>query len=80
MNRLFVRRHVNTFAILLFVALFGIMNYVKPTIIFNEDGTIREFGIGYKNKTVVPIWLATMILAFMSYFAILYYLAIPKLR
>ena len=42
MNRLFVRRHVNTFAILLFVALFGIMNYVKPTIIFKEDGTIKR--------------------------------------
>ena len=31
---------------------------------------LREFGIGYKNKTVVPIWLATIILAFMSYFAV----------
>ena len=79
MNRLFVRRHVNTFAILLFVTLFVILNYVKPAIIFKDDGSLREFGVGYKNKTIVPIWLATIILAFLSYLAVLYYLAAPKL-
>ncbi len=79
MNRLFVRRHVNTFAILLFVTLFVILNYVKPAIIFKDDGSLREFGVGYKNKTIVPIWFATIILAFMSYLAVLYYLAAPKL-
>ena len=71
MNRLFVRRHVNTFAILLFVTLFVILNYVKPAIIFKDDGSLREFGVGYKNKTILPIWLATIMLAFLSYLTIL---------
>ncbi len=71
MNRLFIRRHINSFSILLFVILFSTVIYLKPSIIFKDDGTVREFGVGYKNKTILPIWLATIILAFLSYLTIM---------
>ena len=80
MNRLFVRNHINTFSILLFVILFVIVIYIKPSVVFKDNGTIREFGIGYKSKTILPIWLVSIILAFLSYLFVLYYLALPKLR
>ena len=80
MNRLFVRNHINTFSILLFVILFTIVIYIKPSVVFKDNGTIREFGIGYKSKTILPIWLVSIILAFLSYLFVLYYLALPKLR
>ncbi len=80
MNRLFVRNHINTFSILLFVILFTIVIYIKPSVVFKDNGTIREFGIGYKSKTILPIWLVSIILAFLSYLIVLYYLALPKLK
>ena len=74
MNRLFIRQHINSFSILLFVTLFSIIVYTKPTIIFKDDGSVRQFGIGYKNKTILPIWLATIMLAFLSYLLVLSFL------
>ena len=50
------------------------MHYVKPAIIYNEHGGFREFGVGYRQKTVIPIWMASIILAIMAYLAVLYYL------
>ena len=39
---------------------------------FDKNGKPREFGIGYKNKTVIPIWLIVIIMAYMSYLFLLY--------
>jgi hypothetical protein len=72
MNKIFVRKNITLFSILLFVILFGIMVYAKPTCVFNKDGTMRQFGIGYRNKTVIPIWLIVIIMAYMSYLFLLY--------
>jgi hypothetical protein len=52
--------------------LFGIMVYLKPNFVFNKDGTMRQFGIGYRNKTVIPIWLIVIIMAYLSYLFLLY--------
>jgi len=50
----------------------------KPAFVFKRDGTLREFGLGFRNKTVIPGLLA-IILAIISYLSVLYYLALPKL-
>ena len=72
MNKIFIRKNITLFSILLFIILFGIMVYVKPTCVFNKDGTMRQFGIGYRNKTVITIWLIVIIMAYMSYLFLLY--------
>jgi hypothetical protein len=54
------------------MVLFGIMVYLKPNFVFNKDGTMRQFGIGYRNKTVIPIWLIVIIMAYLSYLFLLY--------
>jgi hypothetical protein len=72
MNKIFVRKNITSLSILLFIILFGLMVYIKPTCVFNKDGTMRQFGIGYKNKTVIPIWLIVIIMAYMSYLFLLY--------
>jgi hypothetical protein len=61
-------------AITIFVIIFVIINYSKPLFLYNKDGSIREFGIGYKNKTILPIWLFSIILGILSYIGIMYYL------
>jgi hypothetical protein len=59
-------------SVFIFVLTYSILVYIKPSVMFYEDGTIREFGIGYKNKTVFPIWLVAIILGALSYLFVLY--------
>ena len=79
MNRIFVRKHINSFAILVFLVLFYSLNIAKPAFMYNEDGSFRDFGIGYKKKTVIPAWLIAIVLAIFSYLGVLYYLSYPRL-
>lgn len=59
-------------AICVFLFFISIVHYTKPTIIYLEDGSFRNFGIGYRNKTVTPIWIISIILAILSYLVVLY--------
>ena len=47
----------------------------------NKKGLQSKFDktVGYKNKTVLPIWLVIILLAIISYFLILYYLHYRKI-
>ena len=62
-------------AILLYFILFSIIHNTQPSLLYNKDGSFREFGVGYKHKTVIPIWLISIILSILSYVVILSYLA-----
>lgn len=70
-----IQVHKLATSILLFFILFTIIHMLKPTLLYNEDGGFRPFGVGYRHKTVIPIWLVSIILAIFSYLAVLYYLA-----
>ena len=67
----FIKSNVLLSSVIIFMFLFMIIILTKPAIIFNKDGTFRNFGIGYSKKTVIPIWLVTIILAIISYFFII---------
>ena len=75
MLRTFTRKNITLVAIIIFIIIFGIIQMLKPSFFYNTDGSIREFGIGYKNKTIMPIWLFSIILGILSYLFVLYYLA-----
>jgi len=47
--------------------------------LYNKNGSLRQFGIGSSKKTVVPIWLLSIILGILCYLFILFYLNLPKL-
>jgi uncharacterized membrane protein YozB (DUF420 family) len=79
MLRQFIRNHIPLVAIFIFIVIFALVQFYKPLFLYNEDGSIRNFGIGYKNKTIVPIWLFSIILGIFSYLFVLYYLAYPKI-
>lgn len=74
MLRQFVVTNINLVSIIVFLLLFAIIMVTKPNIIFDKNGKPREFGIGYKNKTIVPLWLTVIILAIVSYLIILCYI------
>ena len=73
-NKSFVRIHKLSIAITIFMVLFSIIHSVKPGLLYTPDGGFRQFGVGYKQKTVVPIWIVAIILAIFSYLGVLYYL------
>jgi|1048.fasta_scaffold03355_2 hypothetical protein len=68
----FVRTNASLCAIIVFLGLYAIIIKFKPKLIFYEDGTIKDFGLGYKNKTILPIWLVAVVLAILSYIIVLY--------
>lgn len=69
----FIRNNVTLMSIVLFVLTFGIIQYIKPAFLYNKNGSIREFGIGNKNKTILPVWLLSIILGILCYLAVIYY-------
>ena len=79
MNRHYIRENATLFSIILFLIMFGTIQMMKPAFLYNKDGSIREFGVGYKNKTILPIWLLSLILGILSYLFVMYYVAYPKL-
>ena len=70
----FVRYHKLNVTIFLFLVLFLGVHLLKPGFIYNTDGSFREFGVGYRHKTVIPIWVISIVLAILSYLAVSYYL------
>ena len=80
MLRQFIRNNVTLVSILIFMTLFTIVQLYKPLFLYNQDGSIRTFGIGYKNKTIMPIWLFSIILGIFCYLFVMYYLAYPRIH
>jgi hypothetical protein len=74
MYKIYIREHKTLIAIILFIIIFGSIQIIKPSCFYNKDGSIREFGIGYKNKTILPVWLLSLILGILCYLAVLYYI------
>ena len=79
MNRTYIRENAPLFAIVLFLIMFVSIQMIKPAFLYNKDGSIREFGVGYRNKTIMPIWLLSLILGILSYLFVMYYVAYPRL-
>ena len=67
------KQYVVLLSILLFLILLFLIAFVlKPSFLYNNDGSIKQFGLGYKNKTIIPFWLLTIGIAVISYLIILY--------
>lgn len=79
MYRTYIRENITLVSVILFVIIFGTIQMMKPACFYNKDGSIREFGIGYRNKTILPIWLLSLVLGILCYLAVLYYVSTPKL-
>ena len=71
-NQYISREALSVIAVFIFLILFGIINALRPSVIYNKDLSFRRFGIGYKNKTVIPIWLFSIVLAILVYVLVTY--------
>jgi hypothetical protein len=68
----FIRTNAPLCAIIVFLGFYVAIVRFKPKLIFYEDGTLKDFGLGYKNKTIIPIWLVSVVVAIMSYMIVMY--------
>jgi hypothetical protein len=68
------------FAIIIFVILFFGTIMFKPSFLYQKDGSLRKFGVGYKQKTILPLWLYAILLGISSYLIIVFYVSNTKLK
>lgn len=80
MNNAVIRKHINSFSIFVFLLAFTLLNYTQPGFLYNKDGSLRAFGLGHKRKTILPVWLLSIVLGILSYLFVLYYITLPKFR
>ena len=73
MIKQFVQKNVTLVAIIIFMAIFISTQITKPSIFYNLDGSIRVFGVGYRNKTIMPVWLLSIFIGILSYTLVLGY-------
>ena len=67
-NRLFM-------ILMVYFIAYGLIVWFKPGIVFDPSKkTLRPFGVGYKNTTILPLWLISILLALFSYFVVLYFI------
>ncbi len=78
MYRGYIRENITLVSVVMFIIIFGTIQMMKPTCLYNRDGSIREFGIGYRNKTIFPIWLLSLSLGILCYLFVMYYVAYPR--
>lgn len=79
MLKQFFNKNITLVSIIFFILMFILLIIVKPEIIFTKNGKPRDFGLGYKNKTILPIWLIVIILSIFSYLAVLFYIQFNRI-
>jgi hypothetical protein len=72
LTRKFMRLNKVNIAIVIFLILFTLIHLYRPILMYTKEGGFRQFGVGYKHKTVIPIWVVAIIVAIFSYLAVLF--------
>ncbi len=75
----FVKNNMTLTSIFIFMIIFSFIIYIKPSFLYKKDGSLREFGLGYKNRTILPIWLMSILIAIISYFLVLFFSSYNKI-
>jgi len=56
--------------LIIFVILSISIYYLKPPIMFNSDGSFKQFGLT-RDKTIYPYWLSCLIVGIIVYLVII---------
>ena len=68
---LFFQKYKLNISLLLFLSIFCLVQYFKPPFLYDVDGSIKQFGMGYTHKTIFPVWLFAIYLGILSYVFVL---------
>ncbi len=69
---MYMKKNKIMISIVFFLVLFGMFQWIKPAFLYTRKGAIREFGVGYKNKTILPMGLLAVLLGILCYVVTLY--------
>lgn len=69
--KLFLQKYKLHTAIILYLFLFFAIQFVKPPFLYDTDGSLKNFGMGYKRKTIFPAWLLSIYLGIICYLFVL---------
>ena len=70
----FIKKNQTLISIILFLVIYFIIQIDHPLFIYNINGSLKQFGVGYEKKTVFPLWLLTIIIAILAYIFVKYYI------
>ena len=68
----FIRTYKVNVVIVLYIIVFFLAYKSKANIFYNADGSLKQLGVGYKNKTILPLWLFGMFAAIILYLLVSY--------
>lgn len=68
----FIKKHQTSSSIILFILIVLLIQQCKPAFMCNIDGSYKSFGLGYRNKTIVPMWLVVILIAILSYTGVIF--------
>jgi len=71
MGELFRNNHL-LWSITFFLFMFAAFLYMKPSIAFNKNGSIKPFGVKKRGSTIFPVWWWTILFAAMSRLGVSY--------
>lgn len=67
MLRHFAKTNTPMLAVVIFLVLFAAIQWAKPDFLYKHDGSLRDFGIGTQQKTILPIWVLSIIMGILAY-------------
>jgi hypothetical protein len=75
-----LKQNVVSVTIVVFIFIYLSIVYTEPNIIYTSDGLLRQFGLGQSKKTIIPLWLASISIAILTYVGILYIVTLPRIH
>lgn len=67
-------------SIIIYIGIMAVLIYIKPSFLFNDNNSIKQFGIGYHTSTVLSFPIVCIGIGILSYMLVLYYLKYSKLK
>lgn len=77
--RTIFKKNIIATTIIFFVIIYMFINYLKPAFLYTHIGTLRQFGLGYKQRTIFPLWLLSIVIAIICYLIVRFYIIYPKI-
>jgi len=65
MENLIKKNHM-MWSVSLFLLMFAVFIYMRPSISFGPSGNIKPFGVKKRGSTIFPVWFWTAIFAAVS--------------
>ena len=64
--------------IMIYTIIMGAIIYFKPSMIYQNNGNLKKFGIKNKKGTVFPLWIIAIITAIISYYFVIFVTKVIK--